>query len=327
MTKKTAPLRIIISRTDAIGDVVLTLPMCEAIKAVYPACTIIFLCKAYTLPVVALCKSIDEIITLESIHTQGIKVLKDTNADTIIHVFPDKTIAKMAKSAGIQNRIGTTNRWYHWLYCNNRVALSRKNSALHEAQLNLKLLAGINIHKAYALSQIPELYNFSIKANNLYPKRIILHPKSNGSGREWHLDNFKALAELLVKNHYDVCITGSEKEGLFLNDWIQTLPTEVQNMCGKLTLSEFATFIAESHALVAAGTGPLHLSAAIGTLTIGIFPPIKPVFPQRWAPVGFKAHYVVHQKPNCIDCHKKPLTCVCINLVTPTNVMDMLISK
>ncbi|RYG01290.1 MAG: glycosyl transferase family 9, partial [Chitinophagaceae bacterium] len=42
------PENIIISRTDSIGDVVLTLPMAKIIKQQFPDCRIAFLGKEYT---------------------------------------------------------------------------------------------------------------------------------------------------------------------------------------------------------------------------------------------------------------------------------------
>ena len=36
-------MRIILSRTDSIGDVVLTLPMAAALKQSFPGCTVVFL--------------------------------------------------------------------------------------------------------------------------------------------------------------------------------------------------------------------------------------------------------------------------------------------
>ena len=126
--------RIIISRTDSIGDVVLTLPMASLLKKVIPGCTVIFLGSSYTRDIVACCPDVDEFYDWKQTE------LADIHADTIIHVLPRPEIAKAAKKAKIKLRIGTTNRLYHWWTCNKLVKLSRKKSDLHEAQLNLKLL-------------------------------------------------------------------------------------------------------------------------------------------------------------------------------------------
>jgi len=48
--------RIIISRTDNLGDVILTLPMAGILKQRFPDSTIIFLGKKYTKPLVDACE-------------------------------------------------------------------------------------------------------------------------------------------------------------------------------------------------------------------------------------------------------------------------------
>ena len=60
----------------------------------------------------------------------------------------------MAKQLKIPLRIGTTNRLYHWVTCNELVKLSRKKSDLHEAQLNLKLLSPFDIREDISCEEI-----------------------------------------------------------------------------------------------------------------------------------------------------------------------------
>ena len=52
--------RIIISRTDSIGDVMLTLPLCAWIKEKFPSAHLIFLGNSYTHPVINCFQPIDQ---------------------------------------------------------------------------------------------------------------------------------------------------------------------------------------------------------------------------------------------------------------------------
>ena len=54
-----ANFKILISRTDSIGDVILTLPMAGLIKKNYPDSVIFFLGRTYTKETIALSKHID----------------------------------------------------------------------------------------------------------------------------------------------------------------------------------------------------------------------------------------------------------------------------
>jgi ADP-heptose:LPS heptosyltransferase len=49
---KSDPKKIVISRTDSIGDVVLTLPLAGILKEKYPKAKIIFLGNTYTKPII-----------------------------------------------------------------------------------------------------------------------------------------------------------------------------------------------------------------------------------------------------------------------------------
>ena len=154
------PKRLVISRTDSIGDVILTLPMAGELKRQFPQLHIIFLGSSYTQPIVACCPYVDEFADWTEISrlSDDDKVLafKKMQADTILHVFPRREIARLAKRADIPLRVGTSHRVYHWLTCNAKVNLSRKHSDLHESQLNLQLLSALECPTQYDLAAVRE---------------------------------------------------------------------------------------------------------------------------------------------------------------------------
>src|SRR5664280_1350728 len=237
-------------------------------------------------------------------------------ADVIIHVYPVKEIQKLAKAAKIPLRIGTSHRWYSWLYCNKLIHYSRKNSNLHEAQLNLKLLEPLGITREFTLSEIPNYYGLSkltsspLHHGTMAPFKLILHPKSKGSAREWGLENYTKLIHLLPPEKYRISVTGTKEEGALMKEFLDQHSGRVQDMTGKLSLAELLTFINSSDGLIAASTGPLHIAAALGKRAIGIYAPMRPIFPERWAPLGKNATYLVLEK-KCDDCRKTG-DCKCI---------------
>ena len=322
---------IILSRTDSIGDVVLTLPMAGYIKKHFPACKIIFLGRNYTKEIVRLSEHVDEFLSWDDLKNLSVIELRSRlKADVIVHVFPVKEIALAAKKAEIPLRVGTTNRVFHWTTCNHKIKLSRRHSDLHEAQLNFKLLEFLNIDTGIALENISGYYGFT-KVEPLreeYKKlidknttNVILHPKSKGSAREWGLENFSDLIKTLPKELYTVYISGTKEEGEMIRSLIQKHP-EVKNVSGQLNLGQFIAFIDHCDALVAASTGPLHIAAALNKKAIGLFAPMKPIDPGRWMPIGKDAHYLVLQK-ECNDC-KKSKNCHCIREITVKQVVDLL---
>jgi len=305
MPQTAKPQHILISRTDAIGDVVLTLPMVAYVKGLYPNAKVSFLGKTYTGPVIKCCRSVDEFINYDELlklsPQEQVASLKNKDIDVIVHVFPNKNVASLAKKAGIKTRIGTTNRLFHWFTCNELVKLSRKKSDLHEAQLNLVLLKPLGLTKVQTLPAIADHYHFKptvILPHNLQALlaegkfNLVLHPKSHGSAAEWGLDKFKELIAALPDKKYMIFITGSDKEKALLAPWIGTLPGNVVDVTGSMTLDELIAFIYKADGLIAASTGPLHIAAALGVNALGLYPSVKPIHPVRWAPVGKKAAYL-----------------------------------
>jgi ADP-heptose:LPS heptosyltransferase len=312
---------ILISRTDAIGDVVLTLPMAAYIKELIPGTVISFLGRTYTQPVINTCAAVDIFINYDEIKklpkADQVSYLKEKKIDVIIHVFPNKHVAEIARAAGIKVRVGTTNRVFHWFTCNKLVKLSRKKSDLHEAQLNLILLKPLGLAAVPSLQDIIEHISFESRtplpadlADKLSGDKfnLIIHPKSHGSGMEWGLDNYAGLIDILPSDIYNIIITGSDKERLLLADWIKTLPVTVVDMTGKMTLPQLISFISNADGLIASGTGPLHIAAMAGINTLGLFPSVRPIHPGRWAPLGKKAGFMESGTDNLL-----PLA---VNLVT-----------
>ncbi|HEY6161321.1 MAG TPA: glycosyltransferase family 9 protein [Bacteroidia bacterium] len=324
----------VISRTDSIGDVMLTLPLTGLLKKKFPGCRIIFIGRRYTRAVVACCEYVDEFADWDEISAKDKgeqeNVFRRFKADAILHVFPQREIASLAKRAGIPARIGTSHRLFHWWTCNRKVDFSRKNSELHEAQLNCKLLGPLGIKGDFPLGELADNYGFT-RAKALPEKfsalidknkfNLILHPRSKGSAREWGLDNFSKLIERLPKDKAEVFVSGTKEEGETLRSLLEKHPG-INDLTGKLSLEEFISFINACDGLVAASTGPLHIAAALGKKAVGLYAPMRPIHPGRWAPLGKSAGYLVLDK-TCSDC-KHNADCHCIREISAFAVLEKL---
>ena len=328
---KFTPKHILICRTDNIGDVVLTLPLAGYLKQRFPDARIGFLCRAYAAPMVRHCKALDYVVESDTLK-DATKEFAKSDIDTIIFAKPDKALAVAAKKAGIRNRVGTSHRWFHWITCNRLAHFSRVKSDLHEAQLNFALLKPLGIDYIPPLEDIPALYQLSAPPFHGEPKldparlNVAIHPKSNGNGREWPLAHYTELAKQL-QQHEDIrlWVTGSEREGKLIAELAPELLAQpnVTNTCATFTLDELTSFINACDGLIASGTGPMHLSAALGKHTLGLFPPIRPIDPGRWGTLGSKAQVLV--KPTgCGSCNN-PADCACMRNITPDDVAQVVL--
>jgi len=339
LKKKNTPVRkrIILSRTDSIGDVVLTLPMAGVLKAHNPKVEILFLGSSYTRDVVALSKYVDVFLDWDNIkkwaYEEQLSFFKRQNAQTIIHIFPKKAIAKLASKARIPMRIGTTGRFYHYLFCNKLIPLSRRNSPLHESQLNMMLLKPI-LHPLplLPLQAISIYYGFKVlvpitkETQQLLSAdkfNLIIHPKSKGSAREWPLTHFTDLIQMLPTDTFNIFITGTADEGKLMEGFLIENQNRITDLTGALSLNQLIAFIDAADGMLAVSTGPLHIAAALKKFAVGIYPPIRPMHPGRWSPIGINAHYIVADKV-CSDCRNNNL-CHCMNEINPTQVLEILL--
>ena len=116
-------------------------------------------------------------------------------------------------------------------------------------------------------------------------------------------------------------VTGTAAEGQELANWLTANAAFITaDLTGQLSLPQLITFIGAADGLVAGSTGPLHIAAALGRHAVGLYPPIRPMHPGRWAPLGPLAEYLVFDKPNCVDCRVQSSACTCIRSVAPAAV-------
>jgi ADP-heptose:LPS heptosyltransferase len=311
----------------------LTLPMCVWLKQTIKDVQLIYLGRNYTQPVIECFTVIDEFVdwkAIESLPTsQRFEALKELHADAIIHVFPNKDVASLAKKARIPMRIGTSHRSFHLLTCNHRLNFSRKNSNLHEAQLNFELLRPFGLTAIPSLEEVTVMTNaFEITHHHLpeevayqlkkASRSVILHPKSQGSALEWPMASYIELAERLAQNGYTVFFTGTQAEGDLFR---AQLPSNehIVDLTGKLTLQELIYFISQVDALVACSTGPLHIAGFTGIKAVGLYSPKRPIHPGRWQALGQHVSILVND-PDCPTC-KKGKTCDCITRIAVDRVL------
>jgi len=325
--------KIIISRTDSIGDVMLTLPLCEWLKKNVEDCTIIFLGKAYTKAIIESFEYVDQFVDWDAIEdsptTFQVDAFRNLEADAIVHVFPNKKIASLAKKVKIGMRIGTSHRSYHLLTCNHRPNFTRKRSNLHEAQLNFELLRPLGLKELPSLESLNSITNYFHAKTSVLPKKmeefiqknekfVILHPKSQGSALEWPMEKYIQLSQALVAKNLGVIFTGTQAEG---EKFKSSIPVHVSilDSTGQLTLDELINLISKAQGIVACSTGPLHIGGFFGIKAIGLFSSKRPIHPGRWKPLGSQSHALVYDE-NCEVCKSKK-ACKCIEKIDVDEVL------
>jgi ADP-heptose:LPS heptosyltransferase len=152
------------------------------------------------------------------------------------------------------------------------------------------------------------------------------HPK-----RTWPLENFSRLAGLLVNRlGARIWLLGTKAEAPLGEALAAGLPPaqreRVINLQGRTDLLELAARLGEAHLLVSGDTGTLHLAAAMGTRTLGVF--LGPASCFETGPYG-AGHYVFQAEPPCHPCGEAGASCpepFCQAMITPEAVADLAVS-
>lgn len=317
--------RVLLSRTDRLGDVILSTPVATAIKKAYPAIEVYFLARNYTAEILEMHPAVDGIIRIDDASAAGSlsKQLRQYSFDAAVALYPRPALALAFLRAGIPLRVGTGYRWYSLLY-NRRIHQHRKHAARHEAEFNLQLLAPLGIKEAKVEFQVrfdneveAAIAN-KLAASGIEKKFVIMHPGSGGSARDWPPEHFAALAKHVVsEKKHQVVLTGHQSEQA-LTQQIQRLAGEkLIDLTGRLTLKELAALIRRAALFVGNSSGPLHLARMLGTPVIAFYPPITACRPERWGPYGCRADVLMSQQEECFRCRKsQERVCACMRAIS-----------
>lgn len=321
--------RIIISKMNQIGDVTFSLPMASLIKEAFPDANILFMGRSYTKALIENHPHVDGFVDGEAIdllsEKEAIRALKALSADIIVHVYSTKTMIKRCKKAKIAKRVGNQRRISHWFYCNQLVWVKRKNSGLHESQLDLVFLKGLGLKSSYSIDEIikrlpsikPALTDKAKSFLSTEKFNLILHSKTRGEHIEWPLTSFSRLINKLDKTKVNIIATGSEEERKKFAPFLLRPFRQVIDATN-LPLADLLSLIAHADGLIAASTGPVHLAANAGIRTLGLYAPIKPFDASRWGPIGAKTTVLAKDK-DCSFC-RDGRSCQCIMEISPDEV-------
>ncbi len=327
------PRRILIVRTDRIGDVILTLPMAQVLRRRFPDATIGMLVQKYTAEVVEGNTAVDHIFHYDDgmrpyPFLRMVSRLRAARYDIVFHTHPRFRVALMTWIAGIRNRVGTGYRWYSFLF-NIRHFEHRKDARRHELEYNLNLLSEIDCPAGEA-ERIPrlELDPAAVEEVDRMLQSIgisedeplaIVHPGSGGSARDWPPAHFGLLAAMLAEHErLRVIVTGTDRERELVETVASIAGERVTTLSGTLSLKQLAALAKRASLFVANSTGPLHIAATVGTPVVGLYPQITALSAARWGPyTSRKSILSPKDKPaDCRKCLGGTMPCECMSSIS-----------
>jgi heptosyltransferase-2 len=117
--------------------------------------------------------------------------------------------------------------------------------------------------------------------------------------RRWPVECFTELATILLQKNVAVLLTGAKGEQALISSFKNSFYGKSVEASDLGTLEYTAALLQRCDLLVSNDTGVMHLGAAMGTPTVGLFGASNPV---PWAPVGPRSTYLYKTRQPCSPC-------------------------
>ena len=326
-----APRRLLVVRSDRIGDLVLTLPMVAALRRAYPGASVTGLLAPRVAPLAACTDLFHEVLEDPGDLLGLAGRLRDGAFDLAVFPYAKPRLALAAWLAGIPRRVGNGLRVYSPLFTD-RVRVHRSRPPLHEADYCLRLLEPLGLPEAHAPQEdVPALRPSPPGAGadlagdlGLEPAGFVLvHPGGGGSAGRPDPETFATLAararDLMLPDAPIVVTSGPGEEPLVAR-CVKALP-EARPLPPPKDLPELVALTSQAGLFLAGSTGPLHVAAASGAPTIGFYPWKASQTAERWSPRGPRAVTVSPPRQGCAACQAGTCTApACFGRIPPEAV-------
>ena len=280
--------RVLVSRLDSMGDVLLSGP---AVRAVAAAADVVYLTSRRGAEAAALLPGVDELLVHDApwIVADPPPVRRPDFDELVARLAAARLdaacilgsshqsplpVALALRLAGV-DAISAVSHEYAGSLLDCRVP---GDPSLHEVERNLlatgaagfELPGGDDGRLRVDASRLP--------AVDVPAATIVVHPGASAPARTWPPARWQSLVRVLVDSRRPVLVTGSSGERGLVS---AVAAPGARPVVGR-SLAELAAVIGAASVLVCGNTGPAHLAAAMGTPVVEVFAPTVPA--ERWAP-------------------------------------------
>lgn len=319
--------KIIVIRTDHIGDLILSTPFLKALRLGAPQAEITMVLPAYTASVLENVNFVDKIISYQGKPTRDLEEqLRQMHADLTVCLAPRTCAYKLAYATRATYRVGYfyPNRPLTAIMCkaiylthSMSVNLNKELALGHPIPHEVQQLGELakNMGLAYeddtlSLQLSPEEEAASHQMNQNWKRPIVLlQLHNNWLSCGWTVNNLVRLASGLIMTSRggDLVISYGPAEHKLAADLKKALaltaPKEkmtVDNITfmGDLSFRRWACLFNSVDFVVTPDTGAVHLAAALKKPVVAIYEPKTAVLnTQQWAPWQVAHRSIVKEDP------------------------------
>ena len=333
--------RILVRMPNWVGDAVMALPALQAVREIFPECSITLLAKPWVKPLFEDNPAVEHVITFrkeggyfEKLReiVRVIKAIRKNNFDLAILFQNAFEAAFLSCMGGVKFRLGYNTDGRGFLLTHRVI---RNDDVLkgHLIEYYLSILRAMGWE---AKSRDP-LLKLSSKYIKGAEELILSHGVGQGDflvglnpgaifgdAKRWPPDRFAGIGDMAVEKWgANVVIMGSQSEIDICNTLARSMNNNVLNLCGKTSLSEAIGVISRCKFFVTNDSGLMHVSAALGVPTLAIFGSTDNV---ATGPRGPKTQIIKHEidcapclKPECTTDHR------CMLSIEPEEVWEEMV--
>ena len=292
--------RIIIARTDKIGDLILSIPSFFMIRKMYPEAEITLLVRNYNYNIVKNLPYINRVVQIDRYRQKELlEKIKYFNADVFIALYVDNFVMELAKASKAKIKIGPLSKIKSFFTFNKGVLQKRSKSIKHEAEYNLDLIKKldkklfedrfeINTQIFLDKSNLEAAEKF-FKDNSIGDKVLVVNPFMGGSAKNITDDQYADILREVIdrEKNIDVIVTAhisDEERGLKLLAKIGRNRVHLFANGGELL--NIGAVINRAKVYFGGSTGPTHIAGSLQKSIVALYPKKATQSPMRWGIFG-----------------------------------------
>ena len=308
------PKKILVVRSGAIGDVIMTNPFLRAIRKKFPKSKISYLVGEWSKKALENNRNIDEIISFDDKIIYGKKLTGTIKLINKIRKEKFDVCFMLDKSYhwgilgflfGIKTRIGFDRKGEGFANHLNVLFDGTKYEADYNLMLARKAGADIKNKKTEILLSKQDMdFADSFIIKNRIKGRIIgiapggaKNPGQEMAAKRWPAEKYEELVKRLCKNN-KIILFGGPGDTEINHKIIKAASSEnVFDSAGKTTIKQAAALMKKCKLFITHDSGPMHIAASTGIKVIALFGPTDP---KRFAP---RNATVISSKNKCCPCY------------------------
>ncbi|MDD9975150.1 MAG: lipopolysaccharide heptosyltransferase II [Candidatus Poribacteria bacterium] len=339
LPKNFTPERALVVKLDHLGDVLLATPVFSNLRRAYPNTELHVLTGAWSRVVLEKHPDVSKVIEYNS--PAFCRTGQPTSFKQTFQLY--RALRRQKYDLMVELRSDWRVVWFAFLRLTpkrlDRAALQVANklglaqfTGTHETTRNLDVLKQADIPipvqtTTFSVTTEDEKWASDFLAIHQIDREhplIAIHPGSPIELKRWLPERYAELADwLIAQKGAQILFVGVKDEIQIITEIQARMRGESINIAGETTLTQLASILHKCSVFIGNDSGPMHLAAAVGIHTIGLYGPGDPT---RFGPVGAKCQ-AIRRKLDCPPC--SGTTCRfgeegCMSKIQVTDVIQML---